>query len=130
MKSLNPHLAFTGNAREAICFYRDVFGGELKLFPVGDRNHLGLPADAVFHADLEGPNFRIMAADAPSAGPGRVSLHVVCEDREEIERLLAELSQGGTVHCALGQAFGGLFSMVEDRFGIGWFLTLPDQAER
>ena len=36
MAILNPYLNFDGNAREAIEFYRDVFGGELNVMTFGD----------------------------------------------------------------------------------------------
>lgn len=33
---LNPHLHFSGNAREAMEFYRSVLGGELDVMTFGD----------------------------------------------------------------------------------------------
>jgi len=123
---MNAHIAFGGNAREALAFYRTLFGGASEVFPIGDREGLGLPEDAIFHADLKGVNFRLMVADAPSTESGRISLHILCEDKGELERYHAALSDGGSVHCDICPAFGGLFSMVTDRFGVNWFLTLPD----
>lgn len=128
MKSINPQITYDGNAREALDFYQGLFGGESEVIPVGDRDHLGLRKDAVFHSDLKGSNYRLMAADAPPSEAGRISLHILCEDRDEIERYFEALADGGSVHCALCAAFGGLFATVTDRFGVNWFLTLPDEA--
>ena len=32
---LNPHISFTDNARQALEFYREVFGGELRMNTFG-----------------------------------------------------------------------------------------------
>ena len=125
MKSMNPHITFAGNAREAVAFYQSLFGGESEVFAVGDRADSGLPKDAVFHADLKGTNFRLMAADGSAKDASRISLHIHCDDKDEMERFHKALSDGGSVHSEIGPAFGGLFSMVTDRFGVSWFLTLP-----
>ncbi len=125
MKFMNPHITFGGNAREALAFYQALFGGESEVVLVGDRDGIDLPKDAIFHADLNGGDFRLMVADGPSTDLGRIALHILCEDRDEIDRYHKALAEGGSVHCDLGPAFGGLFSMVTDRFGVSWFLTLP-----
>lgn len=127
MKSMNPHIVFPGCAQEALRFYQAVFGGEAQFFEVGEREHTGLPKDAIFHSELKGGNFRLMVADSPPSITGdRVRLHVECADRGELERYFAALSEGGSVHCEICAAFGGLFAMTTDRYGISWFLTLPD----
>ena len=46
MAILNPYLTFDGNARDAIEFYKDVFGGELNVMTFGDMGateHEGTP---------------------------------------------------------------------------------------
>ena len=46
MAILNPYLNFDGNAREAIEFYKGVFGGELNVMTFGDMGmteHEGTP---------------------------------------------------------------------------------------
>ena len=53
---LNPYLSFNGDAREAMEFYRSVFGGDLNVSTFGES---GMPdgpgADKVMHAQLETP---------------------------------------------------------------------------
>ncbi len=128
---MNAHIAFPGNAREALTFYQAVFGGEIHFHTVGDRQHDGLPEDAIFHAELHGDGFSMMAADAPGNADSlvqspRISLHVSCISKAELEQYLSCLSEVGSVHCGVGPAFGGLFAMVTDRFGVSWYLTSPD----
>lgn len=119
MTSINPHITFNGNAREAMSFYQAVFGGELELITADDQD------DAVFHADLQGGSFRIMGADSQDAQGDRVSLHIRCDDKAELEEFFNALSEKGTVHCSVCEAFGGWYGQVTDRFGIQWFLTSP-----
>jgi len=53
---LNPYLSFRNNAREAMEFYQQVFGGELTVSTFGE---FGMPdaeaADLIMHAQLETP---------------------------------------------------------------------------
>ena len=128
MPSLNPHIRFDGSAREALGFYRAVFGGEATIVEVGDRPETGLPPEAVFHAELRCDGFTLLLADhcpQEPRGTERISLHVRCTDAAEIQRFTIGLSSSGTIRCDLGPAFGGLYAEVTDRFGIHWFLTSP-----
>ncbi|NKZ68415.1 VOC family protein, partial [Rhodococcus hoagii] len=57
---LNPYISFPGTARDAMEFYRDVFGGTLNMSTFGE---FGAPApeDQIMHATLEtGSGFTIM----------------------------------------------------------------------
>ena len=66
---LNPYLSFQGNAREAMQFYRSVFGGELttSTFAEGGMEHDPGDADKVMHAQLEAANgMTLMGSDTPS----------------------------------------------------------------
>ena len=130
MKSLSPHLTFPGTARDALHFYQSVFGGEASFIPVGDRQGTGLGPDAIFHSELKGHSFSIMAADGATVGIGHPSIHIECEEEFELERYFSALSDGGSVHCDICTAFGGLYAEATDRFGIRWFLTLSGKSDR
>src|SRR5687768_4128858 len=87
---LNPYLLFSGNARQAMEFYRDVFGGELTLNTFGEfgADDAAL-ADQVMHAQLETDRgFTLMASDPPpGAGvtPGsNVAISLSGEDADEL----------------------------------------------
>ena len=47
--TLNPYLAFESNARQAMEFYRDVFGGDLRITPSASRAARLAEADKVMH---------------------------------------------------------------------------------
>ncbi len=54
-----------------------------------------------------------------------VSLFVNCETEEEIDRLYAALSEGGTPLMELGDhGFSRRFGWTNDRFGVSWQLNL------
>ena len=51
---LNPYISFDGTARDAMEFYRDVFGGELSVMTFGQMGDPDAPgADKVMHAMLD-----------------------------------------------------------------------------
>ena len=131
---LNPYLNFQSNAREAIEFYRDVFGGELRVMTFGDMG--GEPANGVMHAQLETPaGFTLMASDAPpgeTLSPGgAVHISLSGDDTDDLTNWFRKLADGGTLIDDLKQqAWGDTFGMLVDRFGIGWLVNItgPDNA--
>lgn len=53
---VNPCMMFDGNARQAMEFYRQVFGGELELGTVADFGSPDAPdADKIMHSRLDTP---------------------------------------------------------------------------
>ncbi|MGI8691908.1 MAG: VOC family protein, partial [Geodermatophilaceae bacterium] len=51
---LNPYISFAGNARQAMEFYKDVFGGTLTLNTYGEFGAQDAPeADKIMHGMLE-----------------------------------------------------------------------------
>lgn len=77
--TLNPYISFRDNAKEAMEFYRSVFGGELTTSTFAEYSASEDPAeqDKLMHAQLKSPNgLVLMAADTPNArstGPARTS---------------------------------------------------------
>jgi PhnB protein len=128
---LNPYLGFDSNARQAMEFYRDVFGGELRINTFGE---FGSPdaaeADKVMHAQLETDNgFTLMASDTPAGmqrNPGdNISISLSGDDGDELRRYWEKLSDGGTVTMPLEkQMWGDQFGMCTDRFGVPWMVNI------
>jgi PhnB protein len=141
MSTLNPYLSFKDNAREAMEFYKDVFGGELVVSTFGEyggSDDPGAPPDdGVMHAQLTTPSeFTLMGADTPPGMefiPGTniaISLSGGTEESEELRGYWEKLSDGGTVGVALEkQMWGDEFGMVVDRFGIGWMVNIAAAQE-
>lgn len=128
---LNPYLSFRDNAREAMEFYRSVFGGELNISTFGQFGQEGTPmADLVMHSQLETPaGFTLMGADTPPGmdhTPGtNVTISLSGDDADDLRGWFAGLADGGTVLTPLAvQMWGDEFGMLTDRFGIGWLVNI------
>ncbi|HET8600201.1 MAG TPA: VOC family protein [Segeticoccus sp.] len=128
---LNPYLSFQDDARQAMEFYREVFGGELTVSTFGEGGHPdAAEADKVMHAMLETERgFTLMAADTPKGmehRPGNnVSISLSGDDDQDLRRYWEALSQGGTVAMPLEkQMWGDEFGMCTDKFGINWMVNI------
>lgn len=139
MAILNPYLNFDGNTREAIEFYRDVFGGELALMTFGDSGmteHDGdpIPADGVMHAQLTTPDgFTLMASDnVPGMSEGQTPNGHLSLSGDESDRLhgwFDRLAEGGRVDVPLEKApWGDEFGQVQDRFGVNWLVNISGSS--
>jgi PhnB protein len=87
--------------------------------------------DRILHASFTSPGVNFLCSDGQqtkSVDPeeGNVSLALSVTDKAEGERIVAALSQGGTVKMPLRDAFwGGRFANVVDRFGSDWMVATP-----
>lgn len=135
MKPLTPYLSFNGNCREAMNFYKDVFGGKLEVMTWGDGppEACGGPEnrerlkDKVMHGCLTSGSLTIMASDTPQGELNvgdNIQLCVNCESDSEIDKLFKELGDGGKTIMPLDNTFwGARFGVVVDKFGISWMLN-------
>ncbi|MGW2340132.1 VOC family protein [Streptomyces sp. NPDC001661] len=133
---LNPYIAFDGDARQAMEFYQEVFGGELVLNTFGQAGGGGAPADfadKIMHALLETPaGFTIMGSDTPpgmdrTAGTN-ISVSVSGDDSVALHGYWDKLAANGTVAMPLEkQMWGDEFGMCTDSFGINWMVNISDQ---
>ena len=128
---LNPYLHFSGNAREAMEFYRSVLGGELDVMTFGDAGGGGgeYPDDGVMHAFLRtADGLELMASDGhdpDAAGPDRLSLSVSGDDEATLRRWFEALAEGGKVDVPLEkQVWGDTFGQVTDRHGMRWLVNI------
>jgi PhnB protein len=128
---LNPYLSFSDTARQAMEFYRDVFGGDLAVNTFGEYGMAeGPDAEKIMHGQLETPaGYTLMASDTPPGMPrsegSSISVSLSGDDAEELRGYFAKLSEGGTVTMPLEkQMWGDEFGMCVDRFGIGWMVNI------
>lgn len=124
-------LAFPGNAKAALTFYQEVFGGELNIMTYADVPMEGMPfepdPESVAHADLTAPGLHITGGDDPgvTAGALRSDTYSILlgtdtleEGRELMEKLAAD---GGEVVMPYEPApWGDTYGQVRDRFDVLW----------
>jgi len=128
---LNPYISFKDNARQAMEFYKEVFGGDLTLNTFGESGAPDTPdADKIMHAMLETDRgFTLMAADTPAGmerNPGNnITISLSGDDADELRGYWEKLSASGTVTMPLEkQMWGDEFGMCVDRFGIHWMVNI------
>lgn len=130
---LNPYLSFDGDARPALEFYKEVFGGDLTLNTFGSFGQPDAPeSDQIMHGMLETPSgFTLMGADTPPGmeyTPGsNFSVSLSGDDATELRGYWEKLSAGGTVSVPLDkQMWGDVFGMCTDRFDIPWMVNISE----
>jgi PhnB protein len=128
---LNPYISFRNNARQAMEFYKDVFGGTLTMSTFGEYGDPNAPgADGIMHGQLNADSgFTLMGADTPpgmETNPGdNITISLSGDDEQELRGYWDKLSQGGTVTLPLEkQMWGDLFGQCTDQFGIPWMVNI------
>ncbi|MGC4937431.1 VOC family protein [Kribbella sp. DT2] len=128
---LNPYIAFDGQAREAMEFYQQVFGGDLAINTFGEFGATDSPdADKIMHSQLETPSgYTVMGSDVPQGMEytrgTNVSVSLSGDNSDELHGYWDKLAEGGTVSVPLEkQMWGDEFGMCVDRFGIAWMVNI------
>ncbi len=98
---MNPYLQFQDQAREAMDFYRSVFGGELTMMTFAEGGADPSSDDRIMHAQLVG------------------------DDEPSLRGYDEALADGGEVIEPLEQAPWGDYSgACVDRFGTSWMANI------
>jgi PhnB protein len=131
---LDVYLFFKGNCREAMEFYKAVFGGELAIQTYGDvgAQNADNDKDNIMHARLEGGQIKLMASDTPKASPkaAKISLSLGGRDEAKLRQIFEQLSEGGEVQSELKKEFwGDIYGSLTDKFGIEWMVNITAKKE-
>jgi len=133
--TLNPYLSFKNNAREAMEFYHDAFGGTLTMNTFGEYGAADGPdKDKIMHAQLvTDAGFTLMASDVPEGmerdSGSSITVSISGDDADELRGYWDKLSDGGTVTMPLAkQMWGDEFGMFTDRFGTAWMVNIAGSA--
>jgi PhnB protein len=129
---LNLYINFNGNAKEAMEFYNNAFGGQLTMTTFGEGGGAHDPSenDKIMHAALVADNgINLMASDTPKGwayNPGtNVSISLGGDDETELRGYWDKLSAGAKIEQPLTKAsWGDVFGMFTDKFGIRWLVNI------
>lgn len=132
---LNPYLGFKDDARDAMEFYKTVFGGKLEMNTFKEFNASQDPSedDKIMHSMLEADNgITFMASDTPSsmeyAAGTNMSMSLSGDNEGELRGYWEKLAAGGTVTMPLEPApWGDTFGMCTDKFGVQWMVNIASQ---
>lgn len=126
-----PYLIFSGNAKEALNYYKEIFGGEItEMQTFGEADFPTPPEmdDRVMHAQFRKGGLFLMVSDSFDTQPinvgNNISLALELDSQEEIESLYAKLNNDGKVLMELQDTFwGAKYAKVQDPYGITWDLN-------
>ena len=129
MKAI-PYLFFVGACAEALHFYREAIGAEIRAL-VRYRDLPGAESDTdgrVMHAEFRLGESTIFASDRNGrerqGGAYAISLQTAGDI--EAEALFAALGAGGKIDVPLMTTpFASRFGMLTDRYGTPWIVTTP-----
>ncbi len=135
--SLEPYLFFNGNAREAMEFYKLVFGGELNIstiaeVPAGTPTMPGSKPTDVMHASLKGGAVEIMATDSQKASDhsAKIELCIGGTDEALMRQIFDKLADGGKVKVKLDKQFwGDIFGSLTDKYGVDWMMMIGSGSQ-
>jgi PhnB protein len=130
MLGVHPYIAFKGNCRDAIEFYKGALDAQV-LFTqtVGESpmSNMG-PAENIMHCTIKVGDSTIMLCDDPrpdaAAGDGNISLAIGLNDPQRAKQIYDNLAKDGSVVMPLGKTYWAeAFGMVTDKFGIKWMVN-------
>jgi PhnB protein len=133
--TLNPYINYRGTAREAMEFYKSVFGGELTVSTFREFGMTEWPdqLDNVMHSQLNGPNgLVLMGADVPETMEvsfgDNISISLSGDDEAELTGWFEKLSEGGSTITPLAKApWGDTFGQFMDRYGVKWQVNIAGE---
>lgn len=135
--SVQPYIFFNGRCEEALEFYRTAIGAEVQMLMHYNESPEPPPLPECFHDKVMHASVRIgatmlMASDGMCDGPANFdgfSLAVTVATEAEADRVFAALSDGGLVTMPLAKTFWApKFGMLQDRFGVGWMVSLEHKS--
>lgn len=132
---LDAYLFFTGNCRDAMEFYKEVFGGKLNV-QTYDEVPGEKPANSkgkIMHALLSGGDIRLMASDSTRKekfGRSFISLSLSGSDDKKLRTIFDKLAKGGKIDEPLKKQFwGDVFGALTDKFGVEWMVNVNEKKE-
>lgn len=139
---IEPYLFFNGQCEQALEFYRKALGAQVQMtmrykespepptpgmLPPGFENK-------IMHTSFRVGQTTVMASDGCSTEKPSFqgfSLSLAVHNEAEADRVFAALSEGGQVRMPLAKTFWcPRFGMVQDRFGIGWMVSVVPAEQK
>lgn len=130
MLGISPYIAFQGNCREAIEFYKNALDAAVlftQTVGASPMSNMG-PPDNIMHCTIKVGDSTIMMCDDPrpeaARSDGNISLAIGLNDPGRAKQLFGKLSEGGAVVMPLEKTYWAeAFGMVTDKFGVKWMIN-------
>jgi PhnB protein len=139
---IQPYLFFDGSSEEAIEFYCKALGAEVEMMMRFKESPKAPPPgtvpagveDKIMHSSFRIGQTTVMASDGDSTDKPSFqgfSLSLSVPNEAEADRAFNALADGGQVKMPLTKTFWSpRFGMVEDRFGIGWMISVAPSQQK
>ena len=136
MAKLNPFLRFNdGKCREAMEFYKGIFGGKVEYMTLGESpmgKDMPDKAHLIMHAELSSGNIIFYGSDMfrdKAVIGDHVGMALNCDSEAELREHFSKLKEGGEVFTEPKKEFwGGIFGMTTDKYGVEWMLNYQMEA--
>jgi PhnB protein len=135
---LDVYIFFMGTCRDAMEFYKEIFGGELTMqtyaeVPGEKPDFMQGMDDKIMHAMLTGSDVRLMGSDSTRKEPfgqSFITISLGGTDEARLREVFDKLSDGGEVTSPLKKEFwGDTFGTVTDKFGVEWMVNITAEKE-
>ena len=134
--SVQPYLFFNGRCEEALEFYGNAVGAKVEMISRFKDAPPGMAQpgmeNKVMHASFRIGETVLMASDGMSNGEPQFegfSLSIDVPDEQKAESVFKALADGGKIRMPLEKTFWApKFGMLEDRFGVGWMVSVQHKA--
>jgi len=132
---LTTSISFQGNCDEALTFYKEALGAEVKEVayfrdaPPNSGMDESLPPNFVMHSEvlIFGSQVTMTDGGTASISGDYFSLMLALDSAEEVTSVFNKLADGGQVIGALAPQFWAtLCGDVQDCFGIHWHICTSD----
>jgi PhnB protein len=139
---IQPYLFFNGRCEEAIEFYRRALGAEIEMMMRFKESPEPPPPGSVppgfdnkiMHASFRIGQTTVMASDGCSAEKPSFqgfSLSLAVQNEAAADDAFNALADGGLIKMPLTKTFWSpRFGMLEDRFGIGWMISVLAEGQQ
>jgi len=128
-----PSIRFPGNCDEAITYYKEVLGAEVKEIAYNGSDSAdpnmdkSLPPNFVTYSEILLFGTPVMMTDGAEKKMScdNFSFTLSLNTEEEVTSVFNKLADGGEIVEALSTEFCGyLMGCVDDRFGISWTVSI------
>ena len=139
---IQSYLFFNGRCEQAVEFYRKALGAEVDIMmrykesPEPAQPGMVPPGfeNKIMHTSFRIGETTVMASDGSEDSKPNFqgfSLSLSVPNETEADRAFAALSEGGQVKMPMMKTFWSpRFGMVEDRFGLGWMITVTPAEQK
>lgn len=135
MAKLRPFIRFNdGKCREAMEFYKGIFGGKVEYMTLGespmakempDKPHL------IMHSELASGDIIFYGSDMfrdKAQSGDQCGMALDCANEAELRKHFDGLKQGGEIFMEPKKEYwGGIFAMVTDKYGVEWMLNFQTE---